>query len=107
MTFEVIVTAAAEDDITEIWRYIATHDSIPRADYVVNALEETIALLLSSPNVGNVPKELQSLGLTQYRELHWKPYRIVYETEGRKVLVQWVLDGRRNVDALLQERLLR
>ena len=44
---------------------------------------------------------------TGYREVHFKPYRIIYEIVGRKVFIHCVLDGRRAVQELLERRLLR
>jgi toxin ParE1/3/4 len=104
---EIIWTAAAKTDVEEIWRYIAAHDSPDRADRVAEALDLTVARLADSPNLGNRPKELLALGIMEYRELHWKPYRIMYAVEGRRVVIYCVLDGRRDMKTLLQQRLLR
>ena len=107
MTFQVIVSDAADSDLRQIWDYIAANDAAERAFHVLKALENKIALLVTSPNVGNVPKELQELGIGEFRELHWKPYRIVYHIAGRKIWVDGVFDGRRDMKALLQQRLMR
>jgi len=40
-------------------------------------------------------------------EIHFKPYRIVYEVGEKKVLVIVIADGRRNFNQLLTRRVLR
>ena len=37
----------------------------------------------------------------------FKPYRIIYQIVGRKVFIHCVLDGRRNLQDILERRLLR
>jgi toxin ParE1/3/4 len=59
------------------------------------------------PERGNVPKELSPLGITDYREVHYKPYRIIYRVIGSEVIVHGVLDGRRDMQSLLEGRLIR
>jgi toxin ParE1/3/4 len=51
--------------------------------------------------------ELREIGVTEYREVVRKPYRIVYFTVGRQVYVVAILDGRRDLEDLLARRLLR
>jgi toxin ParE1/3/4 len=50
---------------------------------------------------------LRGLGITEYREVHHDPYRIIYRVFERRVVVYCVLDGRRDMQSLLQMRLLR
>ena len=47
------------------------------------------------------------LGITDYREAHFKPYRIIYRVMGQQVIVYCVLDGRRDMQSLLLRRLMR
>lgn len=107
MRFEVVVSADAERDIEEIYRYIAEHDSVAHADRVLAGIEKAYVSLTSSPTRGNYPKELVALGLKEYREVHFKPYRIIYRVTARRVVLHCVLDGRRDMQPLLQGRLLR
>jgi len=107
MPFEVFLVEDAERDIEDIYRYIAEHDSIENAGRVVNALEQLCAKLAELPERGNVPKELRGLGITEYREVHHNPYRIIYRVFERRVVVYCVVDGRRDMQSLLQIRLLR
>ena len=44
--------------------------------------------------------------IKEYREVHFKPYRIVYRVSDGAVHVLMIADGRRDMEALLQRRLL-
>ena len=107
MAFKVFLVEDAEGDIEDIHAYITAHGSFERADGVVDALEELCAGLTELPERGNVPKELRDLGITDYRELHHKPYRVIYRIIGDSVVITCVIDGRRDMESLLQRRLLR
>ena len=107
MAFEVMLADDATRDIEDIYRYIAGHDDVGNADRVLQALEDTCAGLADFSERGNVPKELQALGITEFREVHYKPYRVIYRIIGTQVVVFCVVDGRRDMQSLLQRRLLR
>ena len=107
VAFRVFLVEDAERDIEDIHAYITAHDSFERADGVVDALEELCASLTELPERGNVPKELRDIGITDYRELHLKPYRVIYRIIGDTVVIFCVIDGRRDMESLLQRRLFR
>lgn len=107
MTVDVVIAAAAERDIEQIYRYIAATDGIDRADRLLIALHEACRKIADFPQRGNVSKELRRLGMTEFREAHFKPYRIVYLIDGPRVVIYAVLDGRRDMQTLLQQRLTR
>ncbi len=107
MTYRVLLVEDAERDIEDIHAYIARKDSIGRADAVLDALETLCDPLRELPERGNKPKELRDLGIELYREIHFKPYRIIYRIIGRDVVIHGVFDGRRDMESLLQRRVLR
>jgi toxin ParE1/3/4 len=41
-----------------------------------------------------------------FRETAFKPYRVIYRVEGKRVLVYVIADGRRDLQSLLSRRLL-
>ena len=94
-------------DLIDTYRYVATYDSVEAADYLLDELESLCSKLSSSPQRGHIPPELERVAVTAYREVHFKPYRVVYEVIGREVFVHCVLDGRRDMQSLLERRLLR
>jgi len=106
MSFEVFLTAAAASDLEELYEYIAEHDAPEKAEYVLSKIEKTFGSLSQSPQRGTYPKELRVLGIRDYREIFFKPYRLIYRVTGNKVYVLLIADGRRDMQTLLQRRLL-
>jgi toxin ParE1/3/4 len=97
----------AEDDLFEIYRYVALNDSIGQADRLFEALKRACYSLRTLSLRGHVPPELQNIGVSQFREIRFKPYRIFYSIDRTTVTIHCVLDGRRDMQAVLEERLLR
>ena len=105
--YRVRLTEEAEQDLIDIYRYIAFHDSVENGGYVLDKLESLCSDLAELPARGNVPPELDRIGVTNYREVRFKPYRVIYEVIGQDVFVHCVLDGRRDMLSLLERRLVR
>ena len=106
MSFEVFLTDDATRDLEQLFEYIEQHDAPARAEYVVGKTEEAFSSLNENPNRGAYPKELSSLGIKEYREIFFKPYRIIYRVWGNRVYVLLIVDGRRDMQTLLERRLL-
>ncbi len=107
MTYHVVIIHDAEEDLFDIYRYILEHDSDRVANYVLSKLEEICISLDQLPERGHIPPELRRISVSNYLELHFKPYRVIYEIEGKIVFVHCILDGRRDIQDLLERRLLR
>ena len=107
MTFRVVLTADAEHDLLELYRYVASNDAPGKALRLLVNIEETIARLDQLPTRGHYPPELERIGVLEFREIFFKPYRIIYEVAGETVCVHCILDGQRDLVDLLQERVLR
>ena len=106
MPFAVLLTNDAARDLNELYDYIAVHDSSRKADYVLEQIEKTFSTLSEFPERGVYPKELLKLGIREYREIFFKPYRIIYRVMDKNVYVLLIVDGRRDMQSLLQRRLL-
>jgi len=106
MGFAVLLTNDAARDLGEIYDYIAFHDSPPKADYVLEQIEEVFSNLSEFPERGVYPKELLAIGIREFREIFFKPYRIIYRVIDKMVYVLLIVDGRRDMQFLLQRRLL-
>jgi len=107
MNYKVYIISDAEEDILEIYNYVLINDSEDKAEYLLSKIEETCLSLKKFPKRGHVPPELERLGIYNYKEIHYKPYRIVYEITESIVYIHCVLDGRRSLQELLENRLLR
>ena len=107
MSYEVFLTDYAATDLEELYDYLNTHTVDGRADYVLGKMEQAFQTLDSDPNRGTFPKELLALGIHDFREIYFKPYRILYRVLENRVYVMVISDGRRDMQALLQKRLLQ
>ena len=105
--YDVVFDQDAEDDLFDIYAFVALNDSVEKADRLFSALRQSCLTLRKQPLRGNIPMELAEIGVVEFRELHYKPYRIIYSLESTTVSVHCVLDGRRDIQDILQERLLR
>ena len=106
MGFEILLTKDAACDLEEIYNCIVLHDSSQKADYVLARIEEVFFSLSEFPERGVSPNEFLPLGIREYREIFFKPYRIVYRAMDNIVYVLLIVDGRREMQSLLQRRLL-
>jgi toxin ParE1/3/4 len=106
MPFAVFLTADATSDLEELYHYIALHDAPEKAEQVMTKIEKTLSGLSESPDRGAYPKELLALGVRDYREIFFNPYRLIYRVMGQIVYVLLIVDGRRDMQSLLQRRLL-
>lgn len=105
--YRVRLTEDAEQDLIDIYRHIALHDSVENADYVLDQLESLCSRLAELPERGHAPPELDRIGVTNYREVNFKPYRVIYEVIRQNVFIHCILDGRRDIPSLLERRLIR
>jgi len=105
--YKVFLDNEAEDDLLDIYRYVAANDSIRQADRVLAALTQACQKLRTVPLRGHIPPELERIGVPDFREVRYKPYRIFYSVQKRTVFIHCILDGRRDLQTLLQERLIR
>jgi len=106
MRFEVFLTEDAARDLEEIHGYIATHDAPAKAEYVLDRIEEVIESLATFPERGAFPREFHALGIREYRETRFKPYRVIYRIMGKRIYIYLIADGRRDMQTLLERRLL-
>jgi toxin ParE1/3/4 len=107
MLFQVFLTDDAARDLEDLYDYIDLHDVPGKADHVLEGIEKCFTSLSENPQRGTCPKELLAIGLREYREIFFKPYRIIYRVMAENVYVLVIADGRRDMQALLQRRLLQ
>ena len=87
--------------------YIALHNTRESADRLLDGIFQAVFALTQMPQRGHFPPELDRIGNRDFREIYFNPYRIVYSIRENEVIVHCVLDGRRDMQTLLQQRFLR
>lgn len=105
MKYRVLITDAAQVDLEEIYEWIRDHDSPARAEYVFDRVIQTAESIVTLPSRGSRPRELLPGIDGDYRQVFFKPYRIIYEVDGADIVVHLIADGRRNLQMLLLQRL--
>lgn len=101
-------TRSAREDLLQIVTWVAK-DSPRDAREVLRRLEERATRLEIFPARGRTVPELSRIGVTSFRELVVDPWRLVYRIDepNATVWVVAVLDGRRDLDDVLFQRLIR
>ena len=95
-----------EDDLEEIHAGLAENRSAEDADALLDEYVSTIETLESFPARCAVPKELDALGMREFRQILLRQYRLIYRTFGTKVFILMIADGRRDMQALYQPALI-
>lgn len=107
MKYQVMMSDDAEADLFDIYTHVAAAESSQRAAILLERLEQAARSLQTNPQRGRVPPELLEFGVTEFLEIDVKPYRLIYRLGRKRVYIHCVLDGRRDMERLLQERVLR
>jgi toxin ParE1/3/4 len=104
--YAVLLTRGAEHDLESIYDYIAEFDGVINANHVLDQLLKVVDDLAHVPERGHHPKELVALGIKEYRQVSFKPYRVIYRVIAGQVIIYLIVDGRRDMQSVLARRLL-
>jgi toxin ParE1/3/4 len=104
--FEILLTEGAEQDLEAVHDYISEFDCVAKANDVLDAVMDVVESLSRFPERGSYPKELVGLGIKEYRQTFFKPYRVIYRVTGSQVIIYLIADGRRDMQTVLARRLL-
>lgn len=97
VTYEVVITPAAERDVEEAWVYIAA-DSPENATAFIVCLEEQIDSFGQFPERCPLIPENELLG-TSYRHLLYGNYRTIFRIAGKTVYILRIIHGARLLDS--------
>lgn len=95
----------ARADAETIVRYLLANNAVDAARTLTSDLRTAQTSLLSFPNRGARPKELPASDYRTVRQLLIGAIRVFYLVEEEVVTIFMVTDGRRNVAAMLEQRL--
>lgn len=104
--YQVNMFEQAEQDIKDIYYYVAYKDSKANALKLIDDLESACLKLENFPERGMVPIELKEIGVIDYLQINCFSYWIICQIEQQQVFIHAVLDGRRDMPALLERRFL-
>ena len=95
-------TPQAADDIFEIWSTIARH-SMDAANRVEEAIYGACFFLADGPLRGHIREDLTKLPLRFWTLQPYPNYIIVYDPETHPLQIIRILQGARNVSAILPQ----
>jgi toxin ParE1/3/4 len=106
MSFDVEFSRNARRDLLAIARYVKEAEGPASAEHVFRKIQDIVNSLTELPLRGTHPRELLALGNREFRQVYFKPYRVIYKVVGDRVVIVLIADGRRDMKALLSQRLL-
>lgn len=104
--YAVGMTDGAENDLKSIRDYLAEKRSPDDADRLLVSLLDRIDTLEHFPLRGAPPLEAAEVGNRELRQILHLPYRLIYQVDGNIVTIIAIVDGRRDVQSFLRQRLL-
>ncbi len=98
-------TRDAKNDLMEIIDYIA-NDKKDLSKSIYHKLKNKALTLSNMPLKGRIVPELKIFSIDIYREIIENPWRIIYRVQDKEVIILAVIDGRRNIEDIIFEKLL-
>ncbi|MCK4763526.1 MAG: type II toxin-antitoxin system RelE/ParE family toxin [Candidatus Aminicenantes bacterium] len=95
----------AESDLDDIVTYIAENGEVSRAVKIYYKLKQKISSLNIMAERGRVVPELKRIGVKEYREIIYSPYRIIYMIKETTVHIIAIFDGRREIADIIFQRI--
>ena len=95
---EIKRTAQAEEDLIDIWVYIA-HEDIRAADRVLDEIEDRFSLLAEQPRLGRERRDIAP----QLRYLPVRRYLILYREITEGIEIVRVVHGARDIQSLMRD----
>ena len=100
-------TEVATRDVERLAAYLVDEAPI-RASQIVDRILSRGDSVQFFPQRGRVPPELRGIGVRTWREVQEPPWRIIYKiVSSSRVEIHGVVDGRRSLEDILMERILR
>jgi antitoxin ParD1/3/4/toxin ParE1/3/4 len=96
-----ILSPEAKDDLREIREYLVSRGGRRLARYVLQEIRAAFRLLASRPEAGHLRQDLTPLPVKFWPVFS---YLIVYDPAARPLGIVRVLHGRRDVEAILDQR---
>jgi toxin ParE1/3/4 len=104
--YAVVWTEIATRDVERLATYLLDETPL-RADQILDRIIARGDALRRSPERGRTPPELRAIGDRTWREIQEPPWRLVCKIAEKRLEIHAVLDGRRSLEDILMERILR
>jgi toxin ParE1/3/4 len=106
MTYKTVFSRYAEEDLIEILDYYSSIN--PEYSLkLIETLENRVSELKRYPERGRIVPELERQNIVDYREIIEGNYRIIFAIQDNTVIIHTIIDGRRNFEELIMNKLMR
>jgi toxin ParE1/3/4 len=99
--FRIIWSRAAVVDLDLIIDYVAEDAGVDRALHLYQKIRDKVESLSHLPRRGRIVPELESVAVSEFREILMDRYRIIFRIDGKKVILVAIFDGRRDLEGIL------
>ncbi len=106
MSFDVVFTTGARQDLLKIYRYIKSAGAPETERRLYDTLAKACQSLSENLERGNIARELEGLSNMLCRQIVVKNYRIIYQIVESVVIIHGIIDGRRNIREIMRQRFL-
>lgn len=106
MRYSVEFTTGAKQDLFKIYRYIKNAGRPETAKQLTHQISQLCVSLSENPERGHLPAELEGLSSLLCRQVVIKNYRVIYQIIGKIVIIHGIIDGRRSIREVMQQRVL-
>ncbi len=96
----------AQRDLNNIIDFIIK-DGFERANQIYIRIISRVDDLQFMPKKGRIIPELELLNISMYREIIDNPWRIFYKIDKTDIYILAVVDGRRNIEYVILDRIIR
>ena len=96
---------SASLDLIEVIEYVQ-EDQPSAARKLGREILRAASRLIRHPRSGRIVPELLVHGISDYRQILVPPYRIIYAVRAESVDIEVVVDSRRDLNAVLFQRLI-
>lgn len=105
MKYKVLWMEVAQIDLQSIFEYIAI-DSEQHAIKVYKSIKSSIKRLEDFPKSGQIVPELAKQNVRGIRQVVIMKWRVIYKVFETKIHIEGVIDSRRNIEDILNNRFL-
>jgi toxin ParE1/3/4 len=105
--FELLITRDAERDLDRIYDGVFKSEGKQRANSQIGAIFESLTMQCLTLELGGVPPELRALGVLEFREHYFEPYRMFYRQTEHQMILHLISNARCDMEYMLARRLLR
>jgi len=106
MKHEIIWSKDAGDELAEIISYIKNNTGKMTAKKIYTKIIKEVDKISENPEGRRIAPLLRELGINYIHQINISPWIVFYKTENRKMEIISIIDGRRNLEEILYQKMI-